>query len=223
MRETVKTELVGEIVEVSTTSFVAQRIPESPEKLGVILDPPPFGSFVKIVAEPPPGQEFDRFEARPTTYALVCHARTSSLAPGRRPMALGCASEEEIRQTQPQIFELLTTEFSGLLIAYRQADNRIRRHLPPVPPRIHHRVYSCLPSEIIDITANLSFLRAILAPGANLEGAPGPEALTAACLRNAWEAQNESQDFLELAGRKLLDLLGDDYERLREIMNSVLD
>jgi len=226
-------EPIGEIVEASTTSFVAQRhgIPGSSGSR--LYDPPAFGSFVKIInAIPPPalttidGVEVDPFERRARqleTYALVCHARTTSLPPGRRPVALGLSTEEEIRNQQPQIFDLLTTEFSGLLIAYKLTDNSIRRHLPPIPPRMHSQVCNCSDNEVADLTANLAFLRTVLSPGAPIQGAPSPEALVAACLRNAWITQNESQDFLELAGRKLLDLLGDDYDRLRAIMNGVFD
>ena len=126
-------------------------------------------------------------------------------------------------RSQPQIFDLLTTEFSGLLIAYKLTDNSIRRHLPPVPPRMHSQVFDCSASEVTELTANLAFLRTVLNPGAPIQGAPSSEALIAACLRNAWIAQNESQDFLELAGRKLLDLIGDDYDRLKAIMNGVFE
>jgi hypothetical protein len=212
---------------VSTTSFIAQRLGSGEARL---FDPPAFGSFVKIQAAPPAqldGEEADPFESLPArqsqTYALVCNARTTSLTPGRRPVALGLATEEEMRRSQPQIFDLLTTEFSGLLIAYKLTDNSIRRHLPPLPPRMHSQVFDCAPSEVAELTANLAFLRTVLSPGAQVPGAPSPESLVAACLRNAWITHDESQDFLELAGRNLLDLLGDDYDRLKAIMNCVLE
>ena len=82
-------------------------------------------------------------------YALVYGANTASLEPSRRPSALGFADEDEMRRQQPQIFELLRTEFSGLLVAYSEGDGKaLRRHLPPMPPRIHSRVYPCTPAEM---------------------------------------------------------------------------
>ncbi len=232
------TQPIGEIIEVSTTSFVAQCFDTPRAAQPRLYEPPPFGSFIKILTHRPApdaagsGDEPDPFAVLPrltdmplapnATFALVCHARTTSLAPGRRPVALGLAGEDEMRLQQPQIFELLTTEFSGMLIAYTLADGRVRRHLPPVPPRIHSWVSDCDAAEIQVLTRDLSFLRSVLSSGGNSVCQAPPEDLAAACLRAAWAARGEDEDFLLQAGRKLLELLGDDYERLQAIMNSVI-
>jgi len=158
---------IGEIVESSTTSFVAQCLELPRQNEPRLYDPPAFGSFVKIG---PPGRpptpelqtstattastlvfddEPDPFADTPApapvdtstlpaaVYALVVGASTASLEPNRRPSALGYEDEDELRRHQPQIFELLRTDFTGLLIAYSAGDGKgLRRHLPPVPPRI---------------------------------------------------------------------------------------
>lgn len=171
------------------------------------------------------------FEERPgnpvvlpaATYALVYDACTTSLETGRRPSALGFADEEEIRAQQPQIFELLRTEFSALLVGYSDGDAKgLRRHLPPKPPRIHGRVYPCEANEVRVLTEDLSFLRAVLLPsGGALAGAPCDE-LAAACLRQAWGAHGGDREFLLRAGKALAAILTDDYDRLQAILRSIL-
>ena len=140
----------------------------------------------------------------PAVYALVYGANTASLEPNRRPSALGFEDEDEMRKRQPQIFELLRTEFSGLLVAYSEGgDKPLRRHLPPLPPRIHSRVYPCTPDETRLLTEDLSFLRSILLPsGGALAGVPSDE-LAAACLRQARESHPDDQAFLLRAGQTL--------------------
>ena len=235
---------IGEIIEAGTTAFVAQCLEVPREIVPRLYDPPPFGSFVKIgkpaPVTPPPAplgiaddSEEDPFALPPDTpalpalppavYALVYGANTASLEPNRRPSALGFADEDEMRKQQPQIFELLRTEFSGLLIAYSEGGGKpLRRHLPPLPPRIHSRVYPCTPEETRVLTEDLSFLRPVLLPsGGALAGVPSDE-LAAACLRLARESHPDDQAFLLRAGRTLATLLASDYERLQAILRNVL-
>ena len=236
---------IGEIIEAGTTAFVAQCLEVPREIVPRLYDPPPFGSFVKIgkpapVSQTPaimePLEEDDPFALPlggpapsfpspllpPAVYALVYGANTASLEPNRRPSALGFADEDEMRKQQPQIFELLRTEFSGLLIAYSEGGKPLRRHLPPLPPRIHSRVYPCTPEETRALTEDLSFLRSILLPsGGALAGVPSDE-LAAACLRLARESHPDEEAFLLRAGRTLATLLASDYERLQAILRNVL-
>lgn len=237
---------IGEIVEAGTTAFTAQCLEVPRDGTPKLFDPPAFGSFVKVLApgqaaqyRPPVpeivGEEADPF-ATPASelgseavmlpaavYALVFDARTTSLETGRRPSALGFADEDEIRAQQPQIFELLRTEFSALLIGYCDGDARgLRRHLPPKPPRIHGRVYPCEAIEVRALTKDLSFLRAVLLPsGGAMAGAPVDE-LAAACLRQAHQAQADDRGFLLRAGKTLAAILADDYDRLQAILRSIL-
>lgn len=212
---------------------IGKQSPPTPPGLGAggLLAPPQSG------AGGPDVEEEDPFASRAgvsdaatlgtalpaATYALVYGANTASLEPNRRPSALGFADEDELRAEQPQIFELLRTEFSGLLIAYAPGGGHaLRRHLPPTPPRIHSRVYLCSAEEVRVLTADLSFLRGLLLPtGGVLAGVPTDE-LAAACLRGARGAQADDQEFLRRMGRTLALLLPEDYERLQAIMRSIL-
>jgi hypothetical protein len=236
---------IGEIIEAGTTAFVAQCLEMPRDIVSRLYDPPPFGSFVKIgkpapaaqaPAAPPMFDEEDPFAddaASPVVstgvglpsavYALVYGANTASLEPNRRPSALGFEDEDEMRSKQPQIFELLRTEFSGLLLAYSEGgDKPLRRHLPPLPPRIHTWVYPCTPEETRLLTEDLSFLRSVLLPsGGALAGVPSDE-LAAACLRLARETHPDDQTFLIRAGQTLARFMANDYERLQAILRNVL-
>lgn len=243
---------IGEVIEAGTTAFIAQCLEVPREIVPRLYDPPPFGSFVKIgkpvsvtpesmpplgigghsdeeddpfalAFDPPPTALDTGTSLLPAVYALVYGANTASLEPNRRPSALGFADEDEMRLQQPQIFELLRTEFSGLLIAYSTGEGKpLRRHLPPLPPRIHSRVYPCTPDETRLLTEDLSFLRGLLLPsGGALAGVPSDE-LAAACLREARDTHPDDQAFLLRAGRTLATLLATDYERLQAILRNVI-
>ena len=236
---------IGEIIEAGTTAFVAQCLEMPREREARLYDPPPFGSFVKIgkpaSAAQTPAVSVSIFEEEdpfadsvplavnagaglaPAVYALVYGANTASLEPNRRPSALGFEDEDEMRSKQPQIFELLRTEFSGLLVAYSEGgDKPLRRHLPPLPPRIHSWVYPCTPEETRLLTEDLSFLRSVLLPsGGALAGVPSDE-LAAACLRLARETHPDDQLFLVRAGQTLARFMPNDYERLQAILRNVI-
>jgi hypothetical protein len=166
----------------------------------------------------PPSQA----DLSPAIFGLVYAAKTTSLEANRRPSALGFADEDELRREQPQIFELLCTEFSALLIAYMPPDGKsLRRHLPPRPPRIHSRVSLCSPEEVRTVTADLSFLRTLLLSSGGAPLGATSDEIVAACLRQAKEAQVNEQEFLERAGRTLASLLTQDYDRLQAILRAV--
>ena len=232
----------GEIIEVSTTAFVAQCLEVPRASAPRLFDPPDLGAFVRIGPRDPGNnpempeetEEEDPFAAPRaqnlgaallppnTTYAVVAHARTSSLEPSRRPSALGYEDEDSLRAHQPQIFELLTTEFSGLLIGYTDEDGRLRRHLPPRPPRVHSRVGLCGAREQRALTDDVTFLRHVLSPMTGGLAAAPPDELAAACLRAAWAARGYDEIYIVEAGKVLMQLLADDYDRLQAILRSVL-
>jgi hypothetical protein len=83
-------------------------------------------------------------------------------------------------------------------------------------------VWPCTVDEVRALTADLSFLRSVLAPaGGVLGGVPGDE-LAAACLREARKAQRDDYQFMVRAGRSRAGILTDDYERLQAILRNVI-
>ncbi len=226
-------EVVGEVIAASTTHFIAQ-CPRSR-----LHTPPAFGSLVQIVpngaALPPPSalpaspEAEDPFadpapaSLRPvgsgapegTLYALVFSASTGSAEPGRRATAYGLG-EEELYREQPQILDLLATEFAALHVGFVR-EGRCRPYLPPRPPRLHAAVLECSPAEVCLVTESPDLLRTLLsAPGE----VPADE-LIAATLRHAYECRDRDFGFLVRMGKQMAGLLRDDPERLTALLRKL--
>jgi len=181
---------VGEIVESSTTELVA----EAPQLHGA----PSFGQFVRVDSEMP-------------IIGIVFNVFTHSIEPNRRPTAYG-KTEDELRMEQPQIFELLRTEFQALVIGYID-DIGPAQVLPPYPARIHSFVHLCSDEEVRAFTRTDDYLRSIL----NTSKIPTDELLIAA-LRQTMRAHEGAHAYLVRMGKELSRLLGDDYDRLSSII-----
>lgn len=186
-------EHIGEVIESSTSQFVA----ETRELNGA----PPFGSFIKT------GGMFPIF-------GLVFNVCTHSIEPNRRATAYGL-TEQQLREEQPQIFELLKTEFEAVIIGYGD-DRGPRQVLPPQPPGIHSFVFPCTESEVKALTNNGDFLRCILCGGR----LPADD-LVIASVRNAWAARAFDMPYLVRIGKDLCRLIRDDYDRLSSIMRRI--
>lgn len=221
--------MVGEVIQAGTTGFTAQCPAER------LHAPPEFGAFVRVR---PPGTRsgtttvpadllLDDPFAEPsslvgkldapeeTLYALVCMATTGSLDPGRRPAAYGL-EEAELRAEQPQIFDLLVTEFTALHIGFLR-DGRIRPYLPERPPRLHAMVEACSPAEVCALSESPDLLRSLL----HTTGEVQTDELIAACLRRAYLCRNRDFAFLVRMGKQLAILLRDDPERLAALLRKL--
>lgn len=184
---------VGEVVESSTTTLVAEarRLHGSPD----------FGAFVRIESS----------DSAPMV-GVVHNASTASIETNRRPMAYG-KTESELRSEQPQIFELLRTQFDVLILGY--LDSGAMVHLfPPQPARIHSFVFPCDAEQICTITDDPQFLRSLL----EAPGIPTDELLLAT-LRHALDVRaDDTSAYLASMGSELSRLLRDDYDRLTSII-----
>lgn len=181
---------VGEVVESSTTELVA----EAPQLHGA----PSFGQFVRVDSDLP-------------IIGIVFNVFTHSIEANRRPTAYG-KTEDELRLEQPQIFELLRTEFQALVIGYIDATGPAQV-LPPQPARIHSFVHLCSEEEVRAFTQTDDYLRSIL----NTSKIPTDELLIAA-LRQTMRAHEGAHAYLVRMGKELSRLLGDDYDRLSSII-----
>lgn len=224
---------IGEIIEASTTGFVAQ----CPKEL--LHQPPAFGTFVKVTTgqkpvtievaaaeeeeendpfrDPTPRPNIALLESVPdeTLYAVVVHAETGSIEPGRRAAAYGL-TEADLRQQQPQIFDLLATTFHAIHLGYASG-GRFRPYLPPCPPRLHGFVTDCTQDEVCAITDTPDFLRTLLA-------APLPsqsDELLAACLRHACANRQNDFGYLVRIGKSLAVLLRDSPDRLTALLRKL--
>lgn len=189
---------VGEVIEASTTSFVAQCYE--------LYQTPPLGSLVKTG------------DTSLELYGIVFNATTSSLEPGRRPIARGKdeASEADIYQSNPQLLKLLRSEFSALVVGHRQGE-KLHQYLPPLPARIHGFVYQCAAPEVKEFSQSFSFLNIVLNTPLPL---PTVE-LIAACLRQISQVHEDRHAFLVAAGRELAALLCGNYSQLEAILKRI--
>lgn len=189
---------VGEVVAASTTDFVAQCYE--------LYQSPPLGSLVKTRDE------------SVTLYGVVCGATTTSLEPGRRPIARGKdeASEEEIYRQSPQLLKLFRSEFSALVVGHRQGD-KLHHYLPPKPARIHGFVYLCPPAEVKDFSQSFDFLNILI----NTSLPISSDELIAAVLRQMSQAYEDRRDFLVAAARELAILLSGQLSQLKAILGRI--
>jgi hypothetical protein len=191
-------ERVGEIIEASTTGFAAQCYE--------LYQIPPLGSLVKTG------------DSSAELYGIVYNAATTSLEPGRRPIARGRdeKSEEAIYRSSPQLAKLLRSEFEALVVGYKEGD-RLYHRLPPRPARIHGFVYLCPPDEVRDFGKSFDFLDIIL--NAHL---PVPaEELVGAALRQMAQVYEDRRAFLLAAGKELAILLSGNLNQLNAILGRI--
>ena len=189
---------VGEVIEASTTGFVAECYE--------LYQSPPLGSLVKTV------------DSAMELYAVVCAATTTGVEPGRRPIASGRgeSDEEEIYRANPQLLKLLRSEFEVLVVGHRTG-NKLYHYLPPKPARIHQFVCPCSPEEVKEFSRSFAFLNVLLGAHSQVP----PEELISACLRQMGEAQDDRHAFLVAAGKELSVLVNGDFNRLRAILERI--
>jgi len=191
-------ERVGEVIEASTTEFVAQCYE--------LYQSPPLGSLVKTG------------DSSLQLYGVVCSAKTTSIDPGRRPIARGKdePSEEEIYRSNPQLTKLLLSEFGALVVGHRQ-DGKLYQYLPPQPARIHGFVYLCPPEEVGEFSQSFDFLDILVDARLEVSNAE----LIAACLRQMSQAHEDGRAFLVAAGKELAIALSGQYGQLKSILGRI--
>jgi hypothetical protein len=193
-----KAQRVGEVIEASTADFVAQCYE--------LYQSPPLGSLVKITDSPV------------ELYGIVCNATTTSLEPGRHPIARGKdeATEEEVYRSSPQLLKLLRSEFSALVVGHRQSD-KLYQYLPPKPARIHSFVYLCPPQEVKEFSHSFDFLNILI----NTRLPVSVDELIAASLRQMSQVYEDRHAFLVAAGKELAILLGGQFNQLKAILGRI--
>ena len=182
---------IAEVIEAETTRFTAQCYD--------LYELPPLGSLVRTG----------------DIYGIVFNAATTSLEPGRKPLARGKdeATEEAVYESSPQLAKLLRSEFGALAAGFIDGDI-VRHYLPPQPAKIHAFVYSCEPNEVKEFSESFGFLDIL----ANAALPVPPEELISATLRQMSRAQEDPQAFLVAAGKELAVLLSSQYDRLKSIL-----
>ncbi len=186
---------VGEIIAASTTNFTAE--------CHELYHIPSLGSLLKIN------------EGDIVLYGILYNATTQSLEAGRRPIARGqySTNSETIYDDNPQLAELLRSEFTALVIGHKQGPH-LHYYLPPTPPRIHSFVYQCSSREVREFSESWDFLYLITDPPISIP----TEELIAACLRYMSQFHDDPRYFLTAAGKQLARILGGELDRLKLIL-----
>ena len=189
---------VGEVIEASTTDFVAQCYQ--------LYQSPPLGSLVKTGDQPV------------TLYGIVYYTATTSLEPGRRPIARGRdeASEEAVYRSSPQLAKLLRTEFTGIVVGHKQ-EGELFYYLPSQPARIHGFVYGCSREEVLEFSRSFDFLNILV----NARLPISMDELVAAALRRMSQAQEDRHAFLVAAGKEMAVLLSGQFHQLKAILGRI--
>lgn len=194
---------IGEIVEASTTYFIAATYE--------LLAAPPFGALVRATTR----------DQTMAVYGLVYDIHTGSREPGGRAIVRGRTYsghnlyDDEIYRAHPDLGEVLQTEFAALTVGYT-VNGRLLQRLPPQPPPVHYSVYPCEASELVLFGEQLDFLRTVLlAPGV-----PSDE-LLAAAVRVIAQARRDGPAYLVRVGRELARLLKEDYDRLTALLHRI--
>jgi hypothetical protein len=148
-------------------------------------------------------------------YGIVYNATTSSLEPGRKPIARGKdeASEEAIYQSSPQLLKLLRSEFGAVVVGFKESD-RLCHYLPPNPARIHAFAYLCAPEEVRGFSQSFGFLNILI----NSRLPVPTDELIAAALRQMSQAHEDLHAFLVSAGKELANLLSYDFNQLKSVL-----
>lgn len=184
---------LGEVVETSTTGFVAQCY----ELYGA----PPLGALVKSGGPYP-------------AYGVVHQVDTQGIDPTRRPVARGQdeATEEDVYRSNPQLAHLLRTDFQAVVVGH-MVEGEIRYHLPPTPPPIYAFVHLCSTEEVQLFTANPAFLRPLATSSIT-----ALEEVVAACLRYTAPMQEDTEKFLTGVGKQLAGFFPGDFRRVETIL-----
>jgi hypothetical protein len=183
---------IAEIIEAETARFSAQCYE--------LYALPPLGSLVKTG----------------DIYGVVSYAGTTGLEPGRKAIARGKdeLTEEAVYRSSPQLSKLLRSEFTAVVVGYKDGDN-IYQYLPPQPARIHAFVYLCPPVEVGLFSRKFGFLNVLL----NAAPPVPVEELVAAALRQMSKAHDDSHAFMVAAGKELAGLLSNDYIGLKNTLS----
>ncbi len=191
-------ERVGEVIEASTTAFLAQCYE--------LNQTPPLGSLVKTG------------DTAAGLYGIVYQAATTSLEPGRKPIARGKdeTDEEAIYRANPQLAKLLRSEFGALVVGHRQGD-KLCHYLPPRPARLHGFVYLCSTEEVKEFSQSFDFLNILV----NARVDVSTEELVAAALRQMGQAYEDRHAFLVAAGKELATLLSGQFNQLRAVLGRI--
>ena len=183
---------LGEIIESNTNEFVTQCY----ELYGA----PALGTIVKAGQSDP-------------VFGIVSYTQTLALDPTRRPLPRGkdLDDESEIYEQNPQLRQLLTTEFKSMIVGYSDQGD-IKLLLSPSPPRIHSFVEESSIEDVSKISADIHFLEAII-----YSNHQQSDDLVASFIKRV-AMIIDRPSFINESAKKLAAILRNDTQRLNSIL-----
>ncbi|MGC8786653.1 MAG: hypothetical protein ACP5Q1_04420 [Anaerolineae bacterium] len=191
---------IGEIVETTSTSFVAESFE--------LNRPPPLGSLVAVSL---PAQAME-------LYAVVTYGQTVGLDPGRRAVrrSTDAVFDEAIYHEHPELKHTLRTEFGAALVGYSIA-GQVWQHLPPQPPPLHFSVHMAGVEEMRRFTDLLLYFRLLL----TYSGPVSSLQVLAANVREVYRQRGSDRAWLDAAAREIAALLKNDHEALLTVLYAI--
>lgn len=191
-------EPIAEVIASQTRMFTAQLLRDQ--------TPPALGTWIKV----------ERTDGI-LIWGVVYSIESASIEPSRQVEAFGKPREALMRE-MPQVFELIRTYVSVLILGYETPDGQIRQTLPPHPPELHDFVTRISDADVMRMQQPFDFLRTLMQSKDN--GLPLDDLLVA--MLRQYETYAPTPDlarrYLLAAGRQLSRLMGDDHERLQSIL-----
>jgi hypothetical protein len=191
---------LGEVVETSTTAFVAES-----ERLH---DLPELGSLARVR-----GLREDE-----TLYGVVAFGETGGLDAGRRAVKRGNAqvADSAVYAAHPELEYVLRTLFTCAAVGSR-VRGVVRHTLPALPAPLHFNVQVCALDETRAFCVAPRYLSALL----HYQGPVAPEQLVAGHLRWVDGQLDDGHVWLADATRRLARLMKRDYDRLVIILEAI--
>lgn len=186
----------GEVVESSLREWVAQswqwnKFPE-------------FGSIVAIE------------DKEVNLFGIVHHIQTGSIDSNRQPFTYQ-KTEEELLQEQPQIFELLKTNFSCLVLGYQENGSFFNMYAPK-PAKIHSFVRQATLPEIQHAFKSSQYLQLIFSQSGTISSL---DELLLALLKNLTTLNIMQNDNFEEFIQTFSLLTKNDYCRLKLFLQRI--
>jgi hypothetical protein len=191
---------LGEVIETSTTGFVAES-----EQLHAL---PPLGALTRV-------RGLREGEA---LYGVVAYGETAGLDAGRRAVKRGSAlvADDAVYAEHPELEYVLRTLFACAAVGYRTGGT-VRHTLPALPAPLHFNVHACDAAEARAFCAEPRYLSCLL----HYDGPVAAEQLIAGHLRWVDAALDDGHAWLTDATRRLARLMKRDYDRLVVILEAV--
>lgn len=149
-----------------------------------------------------------------TIYAVISGAMIGSDDPSRKPFAYKL-SKEELAYQQPQIFTVIQTTMTGIVVGYEQ-DGTICHMVAPEPAEIHSFVRPATSQEVQRFVTKPTYLQLLFSASSALNNV---DELLLALVRYL-KSQNalSSTSLQDMVGTYSL-LTGNDYRRLKLLLS----